>query len=94
MTSLPEPHIDRTEEPIPTDVDGHSPKRVRWPGFLAVAIVVSAAAGGVVVTDHEERKHGTNTHAAAPQSRQAEPANSTPRDGAKDAQSNKAAAPK
>ena len=94
MTSLPEPHIDRTEEPILTDNDGYSPKRVRWPGLLAVAILVSAAVGGVVVTEREERKHGTNTHATAPQSRQAEPAQSPQRDDAKDAQSNKGAAPK
>jgi hypothetical protein len=94
MTSLPEPHIDRTEEPILTDTDGRSPKRVRWPDFLAVAILISAAIGGVVVTDHEERKQGTSTHAAASQSRQAQPANTPPRDDAKDAQSKKAAAPR
>jgi hypothetical protein len=94
MTSLPEPHIDRTEEPILTGADGHSPKRVRWPGLLAVAIVASAAVGGVMVTEREERKHGTNTHAAAPQQRQAETANAPQRDAAKDAQSSKGAAPK
>jgi hypothetical protein len=93
MTSLPEPHIDRTEEPILTDTDGYSPRRVRWPGLLAVTILVSAAVGGVVVTEREERKHGTNTHATAPQSRQ-EPAHPPQRDDAKDAQANKAAAPK
>jgi len=94
MTSLPEPHIDRTEEPILTGTDGYVPKRVRWPGLLAVAILVSAAAGGVVVTNHEERKHGTNTHAAASQSPQNEAARSSTRDEDKDAQPAKAAAPK
>jgi hypothetical protein len=94
MTSLPEPHIDRTEEPILTGTGGYSPKRVRWPGLLAVAILVSAAAGGVMVTEREERKHSTNTHAAAPQQRPAETANTPQRDADKDAQSSKGAAPK
>jgi len=94
MTSLPEPHVDRTEEPILTGTDGYSPKRVRWPGLLAVTILVAAAVGGVLVTEREERKQGNTTHATAPQSRQAQPANPPQRADANDAQPNKAVAPK
>ena len=94
MTSLPEPHIDRTDEPILTGTDGYSPKRVRWPGLLAVAVLVTAAIGGVMVTDREDHKSGNTTHATAPQARQNAPANPPQRDDAKDAQSKKAAAPR
>jgi uncharacterized protein HemX len=94
MTSLPEPHVDHTEEPILTGNDGFSPKRDRWPGLLAVAILVAAAIGGVMVTEDQERKQGNTTHAAAPQSRQAQPANPPQRDDAKDAPTNKGATPK
>ena len=99
MTSMPEPHIDRTEEPILTGTDGYSPKRVRWPGVLAVVVLVAAAIGGVVVTDREDRKQGNgapdrSTNATAPQPPQAEPANTPQRDDQKDAQAAKAAAPR
>lgn len=81
MTPLPEPHIDRTEEPILTQIDGYAPKRERWPGLLAVAVLVAAAVGGVVVTGKEEAKQQTGAsadRAAQPASPQAPNAPNAP----------------
>ena len=57
MKSLTEPHADRPDEPILSEGQGYAPKRARWPGLLAVAILAAAAVGGMVVTGHEDNKH-------------------------------------
>ena len=54
MNSTTEPHADRPVEPILFDADGYTPKRVRWPGLLAVAILVAAAMGGMVVSGQDD----------------------------------------
>ena len=56
MKSTTEPHADRQDEPIHTDTGGYAPKRVRWPGLLAVAVLAAAAIGGVMVSDRNDAK--------------------------------------
>jgi hypothetical protein len=80
MQSMPEPHIDRPDEPILSDTDGDAPKRGQWPGLLAaVLVLVAAAAAGVVATDRDEsnRSGGSPDRRAqattSSQSPQAEP---------------------
>jgi hypothetical protein len=61
MKSLTEPHADRPSEPILSEARGYAPKRVRWPGALAVAILIGAAIGGMVVTSHEDNKRASGS---------------------------------
>jgi hypothetical protein len=61
MKSMTELHVDRTEEPMLTDPDGYAPKRVRWPGLVAVAVLVAAVIGGVVVSDRDSAKRSTGS---------------------------------
>ncbi len=82
MKSLTEPHADRTEEPILTEPGGYAPKRVRWPGLLAVAVLVAAAIGGVMISnrDDDARTGGSPDRSvqapkASPQSAQPDAAN-------------------
>ena len=56
MNSIPEPHADRPQEPILSEAKGYAPQRARWPGVLAVAVLLAAAVGGVLVTGHEEKR--------------------------------------
>jgi hypothetical protein len=54
MKSLTEPHVDRTDEPIPTETNSYAPKRVRWPGMLAVVVLAAAAVGGVMISNRDD----------------------------------------
>ena len=92
MKSTTEPHIDRPDEPILSGTDGYAPKRVRWPGLLAVAVLLTVAIAGVVVTDRDNGNRGNgspdrNTQAKAPpqspQAPPAEPLNTLQRDDTK-----------
>ena len=83
-----EPHADRLEEPILSEAKGYAPKRVRWTGLLAVAVLLAAAIGGVVVTGREDNKHATGAPDRSVQtpSPQAEPQNTQSRDDTRVAQ--------
>jgi hypothetical protein len=61
MKSLTEPHADRPSEPILSESNGYAPKRARWPGALAVAVLIAAAIGGMVVTGHQETKSASGS---------------------------------
>jgi heme A synthase len=54
MKSMPEPHIDRLDEPILSTADGYAPKRTRWPGLIGVAVVLAVVIAGVMVTGHDD----------------------------------------
>jgi len=53
-----EPHADRRAEPILAEAKGYAPKRARWPGLLAVAVLAAAAIGGMLVTGRNDAQHG------------------------------------
>jgi hypothetical protein len=97
MNSMTEPHADRPQEPILTEDKSYAPKRVRWPGLLAVAVLVAAAIGGVVVTNQEDAKRTNGSPdrgAQAPtQAPPAEPPSAQQRDDTKVAQPARPAQP-
>lgn len=87
MNSLPEPHADRTEQPMPTDRDTQAPKHARWPSVLAVAILIAAAAGGMMVTAQQEAKQaGASADKSAPAAVQTGTSNAPQADDARMAQ--------
>ena len=97
MKSMTEPHADRPDEPILSEPGGYSPKRVRWPGLLAVAVLLAAAIGGMVASGRDDTKRtngspdrSTQTPAQSPK---AEPAQSQQREDTKLAQPTRPAQP-
>jgi hypothetical protein len=91
-----EPHADRPTEPILSEAKGYAPKRVRWPGLLAVAVLLAAAIGGMVVTGRDDAKQPTGAPDRSVQSPapQAEPSNTRPADDTRVAQPAGPAQPK
>jgi len=98
MKSMTEPLADRPDEPILSQPDDYSPKRVRWPGLLAVAVLVAAAIGGMLVSGHDDAKRSNGSPARSAQTsaqspQQAERSNPQQRDDTKVAQPTRPAQP-
>ena len=90
-----EPNADRRDEPILAEAKGYAPKRARWPGLLAVAVLAAAAIGGMLVTGRNDAQHSPgapdrNLQSTSPQ---AEPATPQAQDDTRIAQPAKPAQP-
>jgi hypothetical protein len=81
MMNMPEPHVDRPDEPILSTNDDYAPKRVRWPGLVGAAVVLAVVVAGVMVTGRDDTNRASSSPdrsaqpAAPSRSPQAEPSN-------------------
>jgi len=68
MNSMAEQAPERDGAPSSPSRGTYAPKRVRWPGFVAVAVIFAVVMAGIVVTGRDDgsRPSGDSSTAAQP----------------------------
>ncbi|HEY6514019.1 MAG TPA: hypothetical protein VI032_18730 [Burkholderiaceae bacterium] len=57
MNSMAEQAPERDGAPSTPSRSTYAPKRVRWPGFVAVAVIFGVVMAGIVLTSRDDGAH-------------------------------------